>query len=79
MTASIATNMNSVCKTRTALLDQLAGLLVHLGRAKSNLCCAMEDGDAAKCKSAECEIEQLWTDCGAVRFELEYHRVQHGC
>jgi hypothetical protein len=63
--------VDGVCKTRTELLDQLAGAVERLGLAKLSL---ETDG-----KSAPHHLNELRQECGTIRRELELHRAGHGC
>jgi hypothetical protein len=69
----------SVCQTRSELLDRLASTLEKLGRAKLNLRALLEEGADQPLEFVTHELEQLRSDCGSIRAELEYHRTAHGC
>ena len=67
--------VGQVCKTRTELLDRLAGALESLGRAKLSL----EAGEIIYGQSIRNRVDGLRVECGTIRRELEFHRIVHGC
>jgi len=79
MAASAIPSLSAVCKTRSDILDRLASAVERLGRAKLSLCGCMEDCASTPGPFVAGEVEQLRTDCGLIRAELEYHRASHGC
>lgn len=71
--------IREVCRTRTDLLDRLAGLVANLGCAKLQLTNSIETEDAVQLECARLEIERLRNACSSLKAELENHRAQHGC
>lgn len=72
--------MDTVCKTRAELLDQLARAVESLGRAKLSLEAGPDDEAAsAQTQAIRGQIEGLRTECGTIRRELAWHRMSHGC
>jgi hypothetical protein len=61
------------------LLDRLASAVEKLGRAKLELSLCVEDGAFMPGQFLRGEVEQLRTECGSIRAELEGHRAHHGC
>jgi hypothetical protein len=68
-----------VCFTRTTLLNKLAGTIERLGRAKLSLRDCADERDYGGEAFIARELEQLRSDCGVIRAELELHRATHGC
>jgi hypothetical protein len=71
--------ISATCKTRTDLLDRLAGTLSNLRRATVKLSSAVESGDTAQSRSVQIAVERLRKDCSSIRAELQEHRATHGC
>jgi len=71
--------INATCKTRTDLLDRLAGTLASLGCATVELTSAVENGDTAHSRFVQIAVERLREDCSSIRVALRQHRAAHGC
>ena len=65
--------------TRTTLLNKLASTIERLGRAKLSLRDCEDQRDFVAEDFITRELEQLRSDCGVIRSELELHRAAHGC
>jgi hypothetical protein len=79
MAASAIQSLNPVCEIRADLLDRLASAVEKLGRAKLNLMEYVEERSFSSGPFVSGQVEQLRTDCGLIRAELEHHRASHGC
>jgi hypothetical protein len=71
--------LGGVCKTRTDLLDRLAGALESLGLAKLSLETGSLTVDDVHAESIRNHVDGLRSECGIIRRELEFHRISHGC
>jgi sporulation-control protein spo0M len=74
-----SSSKDSVCVTRTTLLNKLASTIERLGRAKLSLRDCEDQRDFLAERFITRELEQLRSDCGVLRAELELHRAAHGC
>jgi hypothetical protein len=69
----------TVCKTRTNLLDRLAAAVESLGRAKLFLETESSGNNPYQEQSLRYQVDVLRLECGTIRRELEFHRLSHGC